>query len=69
MSNQSNTQNDKPQTVQDIDEIEQKSVVRNWTATRVRHLLSEEVRTYHEAHFSEERRNIFYERVAETEFD
>ena len=45
----------------------QTSVVRNWTAARVRHSLSEEVRTYHEAHFSEERRNIFYERVAETQ--
>ena len=45
----------------------QTGVVRNWTATRVRHSLSEEVRTYHEAHFSEERRNIFYERVAETQ--
>ena len=45
----------------------QTDVVRNWTATRVRHSLSEEVRTYHEAHFSEEGRNLFYERVAETQ--
>ena len=41
--------------------------VRNWTATRVRKSLSEEVRDYHEAHFSEERRRIFYEKVAETQ--
>ena len=41
--------------------------VRNWTATRVRNSLSEEVRNYHEAHFSEERLNIFYEKVAETQ--
>lgn len=45
----------------------QTGVVHNWTATRVRNSLSEEVRTYHEAHFSEERRNIFYEKVAETQ--
>ena len=45
----------------------QTDVVRNWTATRVRHLLSEEVRTYHEAYFSEEIRNLFYETVAETQ--
>lgn len=43
----------------------QTGVVRNWTATRVRDSLSEDVRVYHQAHFSEERRNIFYERVAE----
>ena len=42
-------------------------VVRNWTATQVRHSLSEEVKDYHAAYFSEERRNIFYERVAETQ--
>lgn len=41
--------------------------VRNWTATRVRNSLLEEVRAYHEAHFSEEIRNVFYERVAETQ--
>ena len=41
--------------------------VRNWTATRIRDSLSEEVRDYHAAYFSEERRNIFYERVAETQ--
>ena len=34
-----------------VDLYSQTSVVRNWTATRVRHSLSEEVRTYHEAHF------------------
>lgn len=45
----------------------QTDVVRNWTATRVRNSLSEEVRTYHEAYFSEETRNSFYERVAETQ--
>lgn len=42
-------------------------IVSNWTAIRVRNSLSEDVREYHEAHFSEERRNIFYERVAETQ--
>ncbi len=43
------------------------TAVSNWTATRVRNSLLEEVRAYHEAHFSEEIRNIFYERVAETQ--
>ena len=42
-------------------------VVSNWTAIRVRNSLSEEVRTYHAAYFSEEIRNLFYERVAETQ--
>lgn len=41
--------------------------VRNWTATRIRNSLSEEVRNYHATHFSEERRALFYERVAETQ--
>ena len=41
--------------------------VRNWTATRVKNSLSEEVRDYHAAYFSEERRTLFYERVAETQ--
>ena len=41
--------------------------VPNWTATRVRNSLSEEVRDYHVAYFSEERRALFYERVAETQ--
>ena len=45
----------------------QTDVVHNWTATRVRDSLSEEVRTYHAANFSEEIRNLFYERVAETQ--
>ena len=43
------------------------TAVSNWTATRVRNSLLEEVRAYHEAHFSKEIRNIFYERVAETQ--
>ena len=42
-------------------------IFRNWTATRVKNSLSEEVRDYHEAHFPEERRALFYERVAETQ--
>ena len=42
-------------------------IVSNWTAIRVRNSLSEDVREYHKAHFSEERRHIFYERVAETQ--
>lgn len=42
-------------------------IVRNWTATRVKNSLSEEVRDFHEAHFPEERRVLFYERVAETQ--
>ena len=38
-----------------------------WTATRVRNLLSEEVRTYHKTYFPEKRRTLFYEGVAETQ--
>ena len=43
--------------------------VSEWTVGRIRDLLfeSEEVRQYHEDNFSEDRRNIFYGRVAETQ--
>ncbi len=36
-----------------------------WTAERIRNLVSEEIRDYHEANFPEERCNVFYGRVAE----
>ena len=52
----------------DIDHKERQSettVTNKWTVTRVRDLLSEEVRAYHEKHFPEDRRNLFYRRVAE----
>ena len=38
-----------------------------WTVERVRNLVSEEIRDYHEANFSEERCNVFYRTVAETQ--
>ena len=52
----------------DVDHEERQSgttVPNKWTGTRVRDLLSEEVRAYHETHFPEDRRNLFYRRVAE----
>lgn len=36
-----------------------------WTVERIRNLVSEEIRDYHEANFSEERCNVFYRTVAE----
>ena len=36
-----------------------------WTIDQVKNLLSGEKRRYHEAKFSEDRRNIFYKKVAE----
>ena len=50
--------------------VEQGTIpVSEWTIGRVRDLLfeSEEVRRYHEDNFSEDRRNLFYRRVAETQ--
>ena len=41
------------------------TVTNKWTVTRVRDLLSEEVHAYHEKHFPEDRRNLFYKRIAE----
>ena len=38
-----------------------------WTIVRVKDSLSDEVRKSHEAKFSEDRRDIFYRRVAETQ--
>ena len=38
-----------------------------WTGERIRNLVSEEIRDYHEANFSEERCNVFYRTVAETQ--
>jgi hypothetical protein len=38
-----------------------------WTVERIRNLVSEEIRDYHEANFSEERCNVFYRTVAETQ--
>ena len=38
-----------------------------WTIERVKNSLPQEVREYHEAKFSEDRCNIFYGRVAETQ--
>ncbi|RKU23797.1 hypothetical protein C6499_17870 [Candidatus Poribacteria bacterium] len=38
-----------------------------WTVERIRNLVSEEIRDYHEASFSEERCNVFYRTVAETQ--
>ena len=38
-----------------------------WTIDRIKNSLSEEIKRHHEAHFSEDRRNIFYRRVAETQ--
>ena len=48
-----------------VEQKNKESVVDKWTLTRVRDLLSEEVRAYHEQHFPEERRNLFYRKVAE----
>ena len=36
-----------------------------WTIDRIKNSLSEEIRKHHEARFSEDRRNIFYKKVAE----
>ena len=36
-----------------------------WTIARVKDALSQKVRIYHEAYFPEERRSVFYRRVAE----
>ena len=38
-----------------------------WTVERIRNLVSEEIRDYHESSFSEERCNVFYRTVAETQ--
>ena len=38
-----------------------------WTVERIRNLVSEEIRDYHESNFSEERCNVFYRWVAETQ--
>ena len=38
-----------------------------WTVERIRNLVPEEIRDYHEANFSEERCNVFYRTVAETQ--
>ncbi len=38
-----------------------------WTVEQIRNLVSEEIRDYHEANFSEERCNVFYRTVAETQ--
>ena len=38
-----------------------------WTIDRIRNSLSEGVRRCHKANFSEDRRNIFYKKVAETQ--
>ena len=38
-----------------------------WTVERIRNLVSEEIRDYHEANFSEERCNVFYKTVTETQ--
>ena len=38
-----------------------------WTVERIRNLVSEEIRDYHEANFSEERCNVFYRTVAKTQ--
>ena len=43
------------------------NVAGEWTIDRIKNSLSEEVRKYHEANFSEDRCNIFYRRVAETQ--
>ena len=45
----------------------EKIVANEWTIARVKNLLPQKSRKYHEAHFSEDRRNIFYGRVAETQ--
>lgn len=37
-----------------------------WTVERIKNLVSEEIRGYHEANFSKERCNVFYRTVAET---
>ena len=38
-----------------------------WTVERIRDLVSEEIRDYHEANFPEERCKVFYRTVAETQ--
>ena len=38
-----------------------------WTIERIKNSLPEEVKRYYEANYSEDRRNIFYGRVAETQ--
>ena len=43
------------------------TVTAEWTTDRVKDSLSDEVRKYHEANFSEDRRDIFYRRIAETQ--
>ncbi len=40
--------------------------VNEWTTDRVKDLWSNEVREYHKANYPEDRRNVFYKRVAET---
>ena len=61
----------RPKTIPNNDVIDPKpvspetTVAGEWTIERVRNSLSEEVRRYHEANFSEDRRSIFYRKVAE----
>lgn len=43
----------------------EKIVANEWTIARVKNSLPQESKEYHEAHFPENRRNIFYTRVAE----
>ena len=38
-----------------------------WTVERIRNLVSEEIGDYHESNFSEERCNVFYKAVTETQ--
>ncbi|MDE0089030.1 MAG: hypothetical protein OXU23_25145 [Candidatus Poribacteria bacterium] len=45
--------------------VNKKNVAGEWTIARVKNSLPRESREYHEAYFSEDRRNIFYSRVAE----
>lgn len=42
-------------------------VAGEWTIARVKNSLSPESREYHKAYFPENRRNLFYRRVAETQ--
>ncbi len=43
----------------------EKIVANKWTIARVKNSLPQESREYHEAYFPEDRRNIFYTRIAE----
>ena len=40
-------------------------IASEWTIDRVKDSLPDEVREYHEVNYSEDRRNVFYKRVAE----